>query len=67
MGAVISQLGFNQPFLLALAVIVILLGLTVVVVGSDSNDTMICDYTPIPQIRILPSAATSSQRPRKNM
>ncbi|EFO82562.1 hypothetical protein GCK72_024474 [Caenorhabditis remanei] len=67
MGAVISQLGFNQPFLLALAVIVILLGLTVVAVGHDNNE-IICDYVPIPQIRILPTSAPPPPAPpRKNM
>ncbi|KHJ91932.1 hypothetical protein OESDEN_08190, partial [Oesophagostomum dentatum] len=38
MGAVISQLGFNQAFLLALIGIVAMLGLTVLAVSGDPRD-----------------------------
>uniref|UniRef100_A0A8R1DXC7 Uncharacterized protein n=1 Tax=Caenorhabditis japonica TaxID=281687 RepID=A0A8R1DXC7_CAEJA len=67
MGAVISQLGFNQPFLLALAAIVVLLALTVAAVGHDNNE-IVRDYVPIPQIRILPTSTSPPPvPPRKNM
>ncbi|KAK6726291.1 hypothetical protein RB195_004546 [Necator americanus] len=44
MGAVISQLGFNQAFLLALIGIIAMLGLTVVAVSGDSRDNHQNDY-----------------------
>ncbi|VDN22863.1 unnamed protein product [Cylicostephanus goldi] len=53
MGAVVSQLGFNQAFLLALIGILAMLGITVLAVSGDSRDQQ--DLA-IPLIRVRPAA-----------
>ncbi|ETN77425.1 hypothetical protein NECAME_11053 [Necator americanus] len=63
MGAVISQLGFNQAFLLALIGIIAMLGLTVVAVSGDSRDNHQNDYA-LPLVRVRTPAAAP---PRKRL
>ncbi|VDO64294.1 unnamed protein product [Haemonchus placei] len=56
MGAVMSQLGFNQAFLLALIGILAMLGLTVMAIGEDERDHQ-NNYI-LPLIRVRSPATT---------
>ncbi|KIH46097.1 hypothetical protein ANCDUO_23852, partial [Ancylostoma duodenale] len=61
MGAVVSQLGFNQAFLLALVGIVAMLGLTVIAVSGDPRDNQNDAYA-LPLIRVRTPAAAPQRK-----